>query len=183
MLAAQQSLSQNHGAAKFSPSLPSDGGEGRGEEARFYSEFPSPRSSPHSFLMGRGRNHGVLRRSQQRGPTVWDMCRLLSGIGITRKVLDARRVQPHPWRVRSPILVFGFKPAIAGSKNDMTGWNARVMKSGGSARRWRAISGGPPKPARGPHALPFSEFGYRRDPAMFSPRGGRAGQTRPAPAR
>ena len=66
-MGARLSLSQNHGAAKFSPSLPSDGGEGRGEEARFYSEFPSPRSSPHSFLMGRGRNHGVLRQSLLRG--------------------------------------------------------------------------------------------------------------------
>src|SRR6266516_2795809 len=45
----------------FSPSPPSDGGEGRGEEARFYREYPSPRSSPHSFLAGRGRNNvGVL---------------------------------------------------------------------------------------------------------------------------
>ena len=53
--AERQRLSQNHGAAKFSPSLPSDGGESRGEEVCFHSEFPSPRSSPHSFLAGRGR--------------------------------------------------------------------------------------------------------------------------------
>ena len=40
--------------ARTTPSTPSDGGEGRGEEERF-SENPSPRSSPHSFLAGRGR--------------------------------------------------------------------------------------------------------------------------------
>ena len=56
-----------------SPSLPSDGGEGRGEEARHGSESPSPRSSPHSFLMRRGRKPRVLRPSQQRGPTFFDI--------------------------------------------------------------------------------------------------------------
>src|ERR1019366_9210309 len=36
--------------------------EGRGEEECFSSEIPSPRSSLHSFLMGRGRSHRVLRQ-------------------------------------------------------------------------------------------------------------------------
>jgi hypothetical protein len=36
------------------PSPQSDGGEGRGEEDRF-ERSPSPQSSPHSFLVGRGR--------------------------------------------------------------------------------------------------------------------------------
>src|SRR5216683_6662888 len=41
--------------AKGSPSPPAAGGEGRGEEGRFCSDFPSPQPSPHSFLAGRGR--------------------------------------------------------------------------------------------------------------------------------
>ncbi|MBI5772529.1 MAG: dienelactone hydrolase family protein [Verrucomicrobia bacterium] len=38
----------------LSPSPPTEGGEGRGEEARFSWACPSPPSSPHSFLAGRG---------------------------------------------------------------------------------------------------------------------------------
>jgi hypothetical protein len=53
--AAQQRLSQNRRLTISSLSPPSDGGEGRGEEACFCSGFPSPRSSPHAFLAGRGR--------------------------------------------------------------------------------------------------------------------------------
>ena len=45
--------SPNRGDAKTPPSPPSDGGEGRGEEVRLL-DGPSPRSSPHSFLAGRG---------------------------------------------------------------------------------------------------------------------------------
>jgi len=59
--------SQNHRTAMSSPSPPWNGGEGRGEEARFCSEFPAPRP-PHLFLMGRGRNHRVLRHSPPSRP-------------------------------------------------------------------------------------------------------------------
>src|SRR5713101_2874136 len=41
--------------AKASPSPPAAGGEGRGEEGCFCSDFPSPQPSPRSFLAGRGR--------------------------------------------------------------------------------------------------------------------------------
>ena len=53
----------NPPASDFPPSPPSDGGEGRGEEGRYVLEFPSPRSSPHSFLMGRGSSHRTVLRS------------------------------------------------------------------------------------------------------------------------
>jgi len=53
-------VSPSEGVAKSSPSPPSDGGEGWGEEARF-SDSPSPRSSPHSFLAGRGRKPATHR--------------------------------------------------------------------------------------------------------------------------
>src|SRR5439155_27174182 len=43
---------------------------GTGRGGAFCSEFPSPRSSPHSFLMGRGGNHRVLRQSQRAVPTI-----------------------------------------------------------------------------------------------------------------
>src|SRR5258708_26805599 len=40
-------------SSSISPSPPSDGGEG-GERRCVFIGFPSPRSSPHSFLAGRG---------------------------------------------------------------------------------------------------------------------------------
>ena len=52
--------SEMEDGAKSSPSLPSNGGEGRGEEARF-SDNPAPRSSSHSFLAGRGRKQATPR--------------------------------------------------------------------------------------------------------------------------
>ena len=64
-----QQLCVDHSAAKpqpNSPSLPSDGGEGRGEEARGPWNYPSPRSSPHSFVVGRGRR--THARQNRRGP-------------------------------------------------------------------------------------------------------------------
>src|SRR5687768_10670255 len=39
------------------PSLPADGGEGWGEEARLNWDFPSPRSSPPSCVAERGRSN------------------------------------------------------------------------------------------------------------------------------
>ena len=52
--------SPNRGDAKTPPSPPSDVGEGRGEEVRLL-DGPSPRSSPHSFLAGRGRRKATHR--------------------------------------------------------------------------------------------------------------------------
>src|SRR5882762_2770575 len=42
--------------------------EGRGEEACFCSGFPSPRSSPHSFLAGRGRKAPSFETVSARCP-------------------------------------------------------------------------------------------------------------------
>src|SRR2546426_12106175 len=51
-----------------SPSPPPDGGEGGGEEACFCSGFPSPRSSPHAFLAGRGRKPPSFETVSTRCP-------------------------------------------------------------------------------------------------------------------
>lgn len=53
--------SVHHGRAASPTSPPPNGGEGRGEEGRFEG-FPSPQSSPHTFVAERGRNSRATRR-------------------------------------------------------------------------------------------------------------------------
>jgi signal transduction histidine kinase len=78
------------GDAKTLPSPPSDGGEGRGEEVRF-SESPSPQSSPHSSLAGRGGKPATHRPQSEMRPSE-------SGANHqhAETVLGAPTAQSHP---------------------------------------------------------------------------------------
>ena len=72
-----------------SPSLPSDGGEGRGEEARFSLGFPSPQSSPHSCLAGRGGSRAAFSNR------FWIvLIALVTGLGVSTVLLRTRSPRP-----------------------------------------------------------------------------------------
>ena len=83
-------------------------GQGRGEEARFGTGFPSPRSSPRSFLAGRGRSRRVLRQSRRDAPNHReDLYQLRTHIFATRRSRQASTISSKICGRRRVIFHFG----------------------------------------------------------------------------